>query len=209
MLFSDESMFASKFRFLAPLEPTVVFETYWHFAAERQAIFFRRLEGGAPPWTTDPILQQHKFTNAYRASDRVSQYLIREVIYGGDSDPTEVCFRILLFKIFNRINTWMLLQDRVGEIRWRTFTFSAYDDALSGALASGQSIYSAAYIMPSAGRGSTFRRKHQMHLTLLERIMNDRLPQSIRRARSMGELFGLLRAYPTIGDFWRISMLRT
>jgi hypothetical protein len=64
------------FAFLEPLKPTVVFETYWRFAAERQAIFFRRLEGRPAPWTDDPILQQHKFTNAYRASDRVSQYLI-------------------------------------------------------------------------------------------------------------------------------------
>jgi hypothetical protein len=29
------------------------------------------------PWTSDPIIQVHKFTNAYRAADRVSQYLIK------------------------------------------------------------------------------------------------------------------------------------
>src|ERR1051325_10092909 len=69
------------FSFLRPLRPTVVFTTYWRFAAERQKIFFRRLKKPNPPWTTDPLLQQHKFTNAYRASDRVSQYLIRHVIY--------------------------------------------------------------------------------------------------------------------------------
>ena len=44
-------------RHLLPVRPTVVFDTYWKFAAERQRIFFRRLEGPpAAPGTADPIL---------------------------------------------------------------------------------------------------------------------------------------------------------
>ena len=53
-----------------------MYDTYWRFAAERLAIYYRRLEGGQAPWTTDPILRTYRFTNAYRAADRVSQYLI-------------------------------------------------------------------------------------------------------------------------------------
>src|SRR5687768_14276554 len=63
---------------------TPVFDAYWRFAAERQSIFFRRLECSAGALTNDRILQDFKFTNAYRASDRVSQYLIRNVIYRDD-----------------------------------------------------------------------------------------------------------------------------
>src|SRR2546425_3140656 len=82
---------------LCRLKPSSVYNSYWMFAAERQNVFFRRLEGSPPPWTQDPVIHAHKFTNAYRASDRVSQYLIRNVIYRADlpSDPTEVVFRIL------------------------------------------------------------------------------------------------------------------
>src|SRR5438128_1235810 len=82
---------------LGPLKPTPVYNSYWRFAAERQNVFFRRLEGRPPPWTHDPVIRAHKFTNAYRASDRVSQYLIRRVIYRADlpDDPAEVVFRIL------------------------------------------------------------------------------------------------------------------
>ena len=58
-----------------------VYESYWRFAAERQTIFFKRASGQDPPWTEDHVLATYKFTNAYRASDRVSQYLIRNVIY--------------------------------------------------------------------------------------------------------------------------------
>jgi len=61
------------------LEPTPVFDTYWRFAAARQALYDARLQGQAPPWTSDPILAAHRFTNCYRAADRVSQFLITQV----------------------------------------------------------------------------------------------------------------------------------
>lgn len=81
----------------APPRPTLVFDTYWRFACKRQELFFKKLRNpNCPPWTDDPILRRHKFTNAYRASDRVSQYLIRKVIYTPDLDlqrPEEVFFR--------------------------------------------------------------------------------------------------------------------
>ena len=91
------------------LRTTPVFDAYWKFAAERQRIFFRRLEGVPGAVTTDPVLKLFKFTNAYRASDRVSQYLLRNVIYRHDlpSDARNVFFRTILFKLFNKIETWL------------------------------------------------------------------------------------------------------
>src|SRR5260370_3644717 len=112
---------------------TVVFETYWRFAAERQEIFFRRLSQ-PPPWTQDPILQSYKFTNAYRASDRVSQFLMRNVIYQGDQTPNEVFFRTILFKLFNRISTWQLLVNRLGWPIISDFKVDLYDRVLTDAL---------------------------------------------------------------------------
>lgn len=183
-----------------PARPTVVFETFWRFAVERQAVFFRRFRGATPPWTDDPFLRRHKFTNAYRASDRVSQYLIRSVIYHGDESACEVVFRALLFKLFNRIETWETLVEVCGPPSWRDFDFCRYDSALSRAMAHGP-IYSAAYLMP-AGRGSTGRgSKHRFHLELLDRMMRDELPSRLRDAGSMRQAFELLRAYPGIGDF--------
>ena len=81
---------------------TPVFDAYWRFAAERQSIFFRRLVGVTDALTNDPVLRGFKFTNAYRASDRVSQYLIKNVIYREDlpRDETNVFFRILLLRSF-------------------------------------------------------------------------------------------------------------
>jgi hypothetical protein len=189
------------FRSLSPAKPTVVYDTYWRFAAERQEIFFRRLKGNLPPWTNDPILQTYKFTNAYRASDRVSQYLIQNVIYSGDQSVEEIFFRTILFKLFNRIETWELIQSKIGEISYRGFHLRDYEQTLDKAMNSGKKLYSAAYIMPSGGRHFMSARKHGSHLRLLEQMMSDRLPDKIANSRSMKNAFELLRSYPSIGDF--------
>ena len=171
---------------IAPLRPTEVYDTYWRFAAERQQIFFKRLEGHPPPWTADEILRAYKFTNAYRASDRVSQYLIRNVIYRDDLPDArdEVFFRILLFKLFNRVETWDLLGKELGRVTWEGYSFKRYDRILTGAMARGRRIYSAAYIMPSAGALGRDK-KHRNHLALVERMMTDELPRRLAEAPSI------------------------
>jgi thymidylate kinase len=191
------------FAHLLPTRPTAVFDTYWRFAAERQSVFFARARGAAQPWTNDPVLRIYKFTNAYRASDRVSQYLIRRVIYREDLPETnaEVFFRIILFKLFNKIGTWELLERALGPVTYDGYSFDAYDRVLGEATANGRTIYSAAYIMPTGGRGSGEARKHRLHLRLVERMMADELPKKLADARSMRNAFELLLAYPTIGDF--------
>ncbi|MBI1785920.1 hypothetical protein HYR69_12315 [Candidatus Sumerlaeota bacterium] len=180
---------------------TEVFDTYWRFAAERQVIFFNRLRGAPGPWTDDAILRHHKFTNAYRASDRVSQFLIRRVIYDGDQRPEEIFFRILLFKFFNRIDTWQRLTSAFGSVSYRDYSFDRYDHILSNVLDRKEKLFSAAYIMPSGSRLFNEKRKHRTLLKLLDRMMEDEVPSQIASARSMQEGFAILRSYPLIGDF--------
>ena len=190
-------------RHLAPARVSEAYESYWRFAAERQAVFFRRVRNEEPPWTDDPVLAIYKFTNAYRASDRVSQYLIRNVIYRDDlpRSPSEVFFRILLFKLFNKIETWELLEREVGPIIFKDYGFAAYDSVLARAMRTGGRIYSAAYIMPPGTRAFGRSAKHQNNLLLLERMMADQLADQLAQTRNMQEGFERLRAYPTIGDF--------
>jgi hypothetical protein len=186
----------------SPAKPTEVFETYWRFAVERQNIFFKRLkteDSGA--WTADPIFGKYKFTNAYRASDRVSQYLIRNVIYEGDQSPVELFFRIMLFKFFNRIETWELLKRTLTDVKYSEYSFKRYDKILTKARSQGEKIYSAAYIMPSGSSSFGFQYKHRNHLKLLELMMDDELSLQMKDTKSMKQAFELLRSYPTIGDF--------
>jgi hypothetical protein len=183
------------------MKPTKVFDTYWRFAAERQAIFYRRLQGRSDCWTSDPILQNYRFTNAYRAADRVSQYLIREVQYGSgrSQDPQEIFFRTILFKIFNKIETWDALERAVGPITWEDVSLKKISNTLDRSISHGTRIYSSAYIMPSPPFGHA--RKHTNHLALLGQMMHDRLPDRIAQVNSLRGVYEILTRYPGLGPF--------
>ena len=177
------------------------YNTYWKFATERQNIFFKRFIDESFPWTKDKILEEYKFTNVYRAADRVSQYLIKNVIYKGSQKPEEVFFRLLLFKIFNRISTWEVLEYQLGKISFKDYSFKRYDKILSEVMLNGIPIYSAAYIMASGRSTFGYERKHQNHLRLIELMMKEKVPYKLQHSKSMGEAYALLHSYPTIGDF--------
>jgi hypothetical protein len=183
------------------MEPTSVFSSYWRFAAERQAMYFRRVSDPIGPWTTDPILAAFRFTNVYRASDRVSQYLIRQVQYhpGRPSTPPELFFRTMLFKLFNRIETWEALEHRLGPLVWERIDLNAISRALDEMMSRGQTLYSAAYIMPSPSFGHL--RKHANHLALLAQMMDDKLPDRVRQAPTPRAVYEQLVRYPGIGPF--------
>ncbi|RYE36676.1 MAG: hypothetical protein EOP42_02490 [Sphingobacteriaceae bacterium] len=183
-----------------PPTATYVLDTYWKFAAERQQIFFNRLNGKTP-LTVDPILLKHKFTNAYRAADRVSQYLISEVIYKGDQSPNELLFRLLLFKLFNKIETWQLLQNELGLISWSGYSFNQYSRILHQALQAGERIYSGAYMMASGQSSFGHARKHENHLKLIGQMMHSQLAERIAAAKSFEAVYGLLLNFPSIGRF--------
>src|SRR5258708_11052061 len=181
-------------------QPTVVFQTYWSFAAERQEIFYRRLRGQCPPWTQDPTLVTFKFTNVYRASDRVSQFLIREVLYSGDPSPQEIFFRTVLFKMFNKIDTWLLLKSHFGQITTGV-KVDDIDAFCTRGMHAGKTIYSGASIMPSGTGHLRFERKHLAHLSLLATMLRDEVPKKLADCCTMHHAFLLLRSYPMLGDF--------
>lgn len=180
---------------------TVVYESYWEFAAERLAMYYRRLTSNRGPWTKNAVLGGYRFTNVFRASDRVSQYLIGKVQYESSrsQDSSEIYFRTLLFKIFNRIETWEYLEQKLGELSWRRTSLDDVDAVLNEMLKDGRKIYSAAYIMPSPAFGKT--RKHSNHLMLLSQMMHDHMPSKVESAKSLQSVYELLLQYRGLGPF--------
>lgn len=186
------------------LRKTPVYDVYWRFAAERQNIFFNRLLRKEAPWTMDPVIGKYKFTNTYRVLDRVSQFLVTNIInpdVGSGLSDEDKLFRILLYKIFNKIETWQLLGGALGELSWGSYSFQEYDRVLSAAFQNGTSIYSAAYIMASGKSVFACERKHQNHLKLLEDMMKSNITTRVISSRSMAQLYDVLISYPLVGPF--------
>ena len=174
------------------------FACYWAFAAERQQVYYRRLAGVSGPLSRDSIIATHRFTNAYRASDRVSQFLINEVQYNREWDWLDTFVRTLIFKIFNRIDTWRHIVRHAGEPNWDALEGRRVDRAMA-AIAGQRPLYSAAYIMPPPR--SVSGPKYARHLDLVRRMVRDGAPWKIQSARTMSTAFAVLRRYDSIGDF--------
>ena len=128
----------------------------------------------------------------------LSQFLIARVVYDRERDLDDVVFRTLLFKLFNRIDTWRGLEELVGEVSWHDYRPDVYSRAFD-VLAQDGPIYSAAYMMPPPRLGE--RSKHRNHLRLLETMMASRLPDRIHEARSLREVYETLASFPSMGPF--------
>ena len=196
------------YRPINPAVTTEVFDSYWEFAFRRQEVFFKRFEKKDVVRSTDPIIRKYRFTNTYRAADRVSQYLIKNVIYNDNlpSTPKEVLFRILLFKIFNKIETWELLQSSLGPIVYEHFDFEKYNKLLLDTLESKETIYSAAYIMPSV-LAFGYPRKHSNHLALIQKIVEDDTAERLMDTIKMQDAFKIIKNFPGLGDFLAYQFL--
>ena len=178
---------------------TEVFQSFWFLAAERQEIFFQRISGKPAPWTEDDVLARYRFTNAYRASDRVSQYLLQRVIYDQHRDALDTVLRVLLFKIFNRIETWAYLVSCVGEPAVIGFDHEAYARIFDERFNAGQRLYSGAYIMPNPRFG--YLRKHRNHLALIDRLLKDGILAQLTTALTLESLYQQLMCIPSFGRF--------
>ena len=178
------------------------FKYYFYFIQERMNIFWRKYND-ADLLTKDPILQTYKFTNVYRACDRVSQYLIKNVIYQ-DLDrytPEDVLLRILVFKVFNKIETWEYLNGE-NDITTKTFNVEKLTNALTRKQQT-KPIFSNAYMM--AGSHAEYKgipSKHQVWLQMIEdRFIKGKGLKSVLNAKSLAKVYSQLREYPLIGDF--------
>lgn len=188
------------FKKLDPIKPSAVYDTYWRFAHKRHETFLARLrghEGGVD----DDIISKYKFTNAYRVCDRVSQYLIKDVIYSNKLSIEDVFLRIILFKLFNKIETWELLESKFGQITKETFSVKHFRRFFDEEMNSGRVLYSNAYMMASGCGAFDVTRKHHAHMLLVEKMLKEELPSQIQDCTTMSAGYDLLLSYPLIGKF--------
>lgn len=180
-----------------------VLRYYFYFIQERMNIFWRKIEG-QKVWTKDPILRKYKFTNVYRSCDRVSQYLISQVIYKNIDryTPQDVLLRILVFKIFNKIATWEFLKETYGEISICHFDVKEISRLLSYRQAK-VPIFSNAYMMTGTHRRyNHLASKHEKWLSMVqEEFIREQVVDEILKATSLKEVYDLLSRCSFLGGF--------
>ncbi|HUY46279.1 MAG TPA: nucleotide kinase domain-containing protein [Streptosporangiaceae bacterium] len=186
-----------------PVPRPRIYDLYWYFASERQRVFERRVKGEPGPWTDDPILREYKFCNVFRAADRVSQYMIRDVCYHDERcSPEDRLFQIAAFRTFSKTATWQAVRDHLG--RYPTLDDLAdgsFTRALDDARSRNGGLYTGAFILCATDAYGQSA-KHLNHVELFRHMfLHDQLGAKLLEAGSLREVYGLLHGYPLMGDF--------
>ena len=186
------------------LDKSICYDDYWRFSFARHSRFIAK-KGACLTPQPDQILDQYKFTNCYRALDRVSQYLIKNITNKTTHSKEDVFFRIILFKLFNKISTWESLEAKIGGIRASTFEVSKYAQALSEIKSEGNKIYSAAYIMPSGTQYGS-KTKHINNLIMLGEMLSKGVPESVWGADTLEQVYKIFLGIPSLGKFLALQL---
>ncbi|MCL1923879.1 MAG: putative DNA base hypermodification protein [Propionibacteriaceae bacterium] len=185
-----------------PLVPREgVYEKYWHFVGERQRIFDKRVRGEAPPWTDDPIFTHYKFCNVFRSADRESQYMIRDICYGG-AQAKDLAFEIVAFRTFSRGDVWDKIKTMLGHApNLNDLDDGSFENALTTLKESGQKLYTGSFIL-CANEAYGRKGKHLNHVEMFRAMFLDGdLYERVIEADTFGEVYEKLHSYPLMGDF--------
>lgn len=179
---------------------------YFYFIQERMNIFWEKCEeNNNGMYTKDEILRTYKFTNVYRACDRVSQYLIKNIIYKDVEKcrAEDLLLRILIFKVFNKIETWEYLCENFKEgITIQTFNANEISKILTLRKQTNP-IFSNAYMMTGSHKKyDAFSSKHEKWLTMIkEEFINKNIFTKILNANSLEQVYNILNECSFIGNF--------
>lgn len=121
-----------------------------YFVWEREAIrLARAAEFPRERWTADPIFARYKFTNIRRRDDRVSRWIIREMIEPAvDCGDEQLWFTLLVARLIN----WppsleALLGGGVLPVAPGDFSRRRFVEVLEARKAAGAKVYSGAYML--------------------------------------------------------------
>lgn len=183
-------------------------ELYWRFVAERRAMQLRRDAGAMPPWTTDDTLRWNRFTNVYRIEDRVSQYLVSNVLYNQEWSAEDLVFRAILFRIFNLPATWDFLVAEFGEPRWATFHhhWEQWADAVAARRESGIKVFNGAYLIAGVHTYHHLGKEHNW-LYLLNHMMVNGVYGHVLAAPTYRDVYQALLRYEMVGPFLAMQWL--
>jgi hypothetical protein len=187
----------------SPIPRPGIYELYWKFAYERQKVFMARYSGLPAPWTEDVIIQEYKFCNVYRATDRASQYMIKEVCYNAEqSSPEDRLFQIVAFRFFSNIETWNELRNHLGRAPIiDDLVDGKFETVLESVRAKNGKLYTGAFILCATDAYGK-RLKHLNHIELFkDMFVNQSMGKKILEAQSLKEIYLKLHEFPLIGDF--------
>ena len=177
-------------------------ESPLYFVWEREAIMLAK-RAGMPreKWTTDPVFARYKFTNIHRRDDRVSQWVIGELI-----EPClkrrDLWFTLLIARLINWPPTlhWLLYHE-VIPCAPEDFDAREFVRVIEDFKRGGNKVYSGAYMlyptkMDPGGNKSQAVAKHIIgdvirHADEIQYVLDRQQPEIAKFVEAMSRAFGI------------------
>lgn len=120
-------------------------EQLFSFMRERHLVYLRKSSGRPAPWTKDHILQNNRFCNVYREIDKVSEWVIDNIILPYE-DSQFFPQMIFITRLLNKIET---LEKIVGTKAWPSRKGWDYEDLMKALrkINETDTVFGAAYII--------------------------------------------------------------
>ena len=186
-----------------PIPRNAIYPFYWIFASRRQAVFEKRVAGAPSPWSDDLILRRFKFCNVFRAADRVSQYMIREVACSREkTSAADRIFQIVAFRTFSQPQTWEGLRCRLGRTpTLEDLASGDFEHTLDEIKLDHGGLYTGAFIL-CATKAFGYEEKHRNHVALFKYMFFEcALAERVLDATSLEQIVRLLESFPLTGPF--------
>ena len=169
---------------------------YW--INERQSIYLKKLSGCPKPWTDDEILQQYKFTNAFRQLDK-GTVALKNMLTGiklpalmpkGEADSL-LFFNVVWYRLFN----WHEHATELGFVD----NFTKLEEYIRYRHRTYKKIFTGAHMTT----GIAFEDKHESYLRACVEVWNRRheFTQGLMELNTMEAVFEKLLGLYMVGRF--------
>ena len=118
-----------------------------YFIWEREVIRIVKERGSEKPYTQDPVLERYKFTNIRRRDDRVSKWVIENVIRPHEHNPN-LWFMLLITRLINWPPALQhLIDDELLFRKPKEFDAQEFSNSLESFKAKRGKVYTGAYMV--------------------------------------------------------------
>lgn len=180
-----------------------VLRNFKWFVEERHRVYLRRHKGlPQDEWTSDRVLANQAFCNAFRVLDRGSQFVLTDLDL--ENQPTQIALlRVAAYRFTNQPSLWRWIHRELGyQLEEEDIESGELASLLDQAESQGRSIFRPAYLI-SFGRESKLSNRQESLMSLLDNFRYGSLAQrAFLNAGSLEERMQALQdQVPRVGRF--------
>lgn len=182
----------------------------YEFITQRYTIHLKKdVLKETPPWTTDQVLRDFRFTNIRREHDRESKWVIEHITNNPELCYEDKLLNVILFRLFNKHETAELIEQPIqfyhgyDPEKYRPIFESVKKDYpayifFTGAFITGGMKRALKRYLPNGTKEDSMPMRV---MRFIHYLYQDGVIDKIKSCTTQKEVYDLLRGYLGIGDF--------